>query len=140
MTKDDMPSFIQVDVSINGQAWKEVETFENHGPDDQVFTLDPTTGTVFFGDGERGRIPPAGSTIAATYRTGGGSAGNILSFTWAATDPHLHRSLSATIMTSPRSFRLALYQGTEQSWRWRFVAWLCDALKVRLLDSLISKK
>lgn len=140
MTKDDIPSFTKVDVSINGQAWKEVGTFENHGSNDQVFTLDPTTGTIFFGDGEHGLIPPAGSTITATYRTGGGSAGIILSFTWSAADPHFHKALSATIMTLPRSFRLILYQGTEQSWRWKFVAWLCDALKVRLLDSLLSKK
>jgi hypothetical protein len=140
MTKDDMSSLVQVDVSIDGQAWKEVETFENYGPADPVYTLDPTKGIISFGDGTRGCRPPTGSTITATYGTGAGSAGNIMSFTWTASDANLHLALSATIMKSPRSFRVSLYQGTEQSWRWRFVTWLCDAMKESLLDSLPRKK
>jgi hypothetical protein len=127
--EDDMLSVTQLALSINGKSWKQVDTLENHGPDDQVYTLDPTTGTVFFGDGEHGCIPPAGSSITATYRTAAGSADNILSFTWMATDPRLPRTLVSIIMTLPRSFRLSLYQGKEQSWRWRLVAWLCDALR-----------
>jgi len=140
MTKDDMSSLVQVNVSINGQVWKKVETFENYGPAERVYTLDPTEGTVSFGDGTRGCKPPTGSTITATYGTGAGSAGNITSFTWTAPDAHLHLALSATIMILPSSFRLRIYQGTEQSWRWRFVTWLCDAMKERSVDSLLRKK
>ncbi len=33
--------------------------------------------TVLFGDGQYGQIPPAGTSILATYRTGGGSIGNV---------------------------------------------------------------
>ncbi|HEV2708095.1 MAG TPA: putative baseplate assembly protein [Pyrinomonadaceae bacterium] len=33
--------------------------------------------TVIFGDGQYGRIPPAGARIVANYRVGGGAAGNV---------------------------------------------------------------
>lgn len=33
--------------------------------------------TVVFGDGQYGRIPPPGAQIVATYRVGGGTAGNV---------------------------------------------------------------
>jgi hypothetical protein len=140
MNNNTKPSFTYIDVSIDGEPWNEVETFEKHAPDDPVYALDPATGAVFFGDGKHGRKPPVGSRIAATYRTGGGSAGNILSFIWTVPDPQINRALSATITTLPDSFRLRIYQGNVQSWRWKFIAWLCDVLKVRLLDSAIGKR
>jgi hypothetical protein len=140
MNKNNEPSFTYINVSIDREPWNEVDTFEKHAPDDPVYVLDRTTGAVFFGDGKHGRKPPVGSRIAATYRTGGGSAGNILSFTWTVSDPDIRKALSANITTLPNSFRLSIYQGNVQSWRWKFVAWLCDALKVRLLDSPISKR
>jgi hypothetical protein len=140
MNKNNEPSFTYIDVSIDGEPWNEVETFENRAPEDPIYVLDRTAGTVSFGDGKHGRRPPAGSRIAATYRTGGGSAGNILSFTWTVTDPDIHQALSVTITTLPDSFRLGIYQGNVQSWRWKFIAWLCDTLKVSLLDSPFSKR
>lgn len=33
--------------------------------------------TIVFGDGQYGRIPPTGARILATYRVGGGTAGNV---------------------------------------------------------------
>jgi hypothetical protein len=140
MDKGNTPSFFQVNVSIDGEVWNKVDSFEKYAPEDPVFVLDSNTGAVLFGDGKHGRKPPAGSRIAATYRTGGGSVGNILSFTWTVADPHINRALSATITTLPDSFRLNIYQGNEQSWRWKFIAWLCDALKGRLLDSPIGRR
>ena len=125
-----MPSFSRINVSINGLAWEKVDTFEHHGPDDQVYTLDPATCTVSFGDGKRGRRPPPGSTIAVTYRTGGGSTGNNLSVTWEASDPHSHSASSAIVIALPDPFRISFYQGIGQSWRWRSIIWLCDVLKV----------
>lgn len=130
MKKDDMLSLMLVDMSVNGEMWKEVETFENHDSDDPVFTFDPATGTVVFGDGVHGRRPPTGSTISATYQSGAGSAGNIVAITCSATYTHLHSALLATITTSPHSFRLGICQGMEQSWRWRLVSWLCNGLRV----------
>ncbi len=42
------------------------------------YELDPASGIVRFGDGQRGAIPPAGTdNIKAVYRSGGGKAGNI---------------------------------------------------------------
>ena len=43
------------------------------GPDDHVFLVDVTTGTVVFGDGRHGRRPPDGAAITTTYRTGNGA-------------------------------------------------------------------
>jgi hypothetical protein len=132
MTNDNIRTFIQVNVSIDGEAWNEVATFENKASDEQVYILDRNSGTVLFGDGKHGRRPPAGSRIEATYRTGGGSVGNVLSFTWTMADPHIHKALSAAIITLPDSFRLRIYQVDARSWRWKFATWLCDVLKVNL--------
>lgn len=41
----------------------------------KVYTLDPESGAVGFGDGVRGTRPPAGATIVARYAYGGGRAG-----------------------------------------------------------------
>ena len=132
MIKDNNPLQLEVDILIDGEVWNEVDTFENRNPDEPVYVLDRTAGTVLFGDGKHGRKPPSGSRITATYRTGGGSTGNILSFTWTATDPHLHKVLSAAIITLPDSFRLRIYHVDARSWRWKFATWLCDVLKVNL--------
>ena len=46
--------------------------------DARAFELDPEAGTVRFGDGIRGRLPPAGARILAVeMRSGGGQAGNL---------------------------------------------------------------
>ena len=41
------------------------------------YALDPNTGTITFGDGSHGLIPPAGSDITVTYRYGGGARDNV---------------------------------------------------------------
>lgn len=41
------------------------------------YALDANAGTVTFGDGTHGLIPPAGSDITATYRYGGGARANV---------------------------------------------------------------
>lgn len=69
---------LRVDEESGGGAWTRVDDFYAAGPDAQVYTLDPATGTVTFGDGRRGRIPVAGAAIvAARYRVGGGDVGNV---------------------------------------------------------------
>ena len=58
--------------------WHEVEDFLDSGADDRHYRVDPTSGEVRFGDGQRGKIPPTGeNNVRATYRTGGGSDGNV---------------------------------------------------------------
>lgn len=140
MIKDKNPLQLEIDILIDGEAWNEVDTFENHTPNEPVYVLDRTAGTILFGDGKHGRKPPVGSRITATYRTGSGSTGNILSFSWAVTSPHYHKAFSASVTALPDSFRLRIYQVDARSWRWKFATWLCDVLKVNLLDSLINKK
>ncbi len=57
--------------------WHEVANFVCSGPADRHYTLDHLSGTVTFGDGRSGLIPPAGArNLTASYRTGGGPAGN----------------------------------------------------------------
>ncbi|GAA5193518.1 hypothetical protein GCM10023322_55720 [Rugosimonospora acidiphila] len=58
-------------------TWQPVSDFYDSGPADQHYTLDPLTGAVAFGDGTAGTLPPvAPSNVRASYRTGGGPAGN----------------------------------------------------------------
>jgi predicted phage baseplate assembly protein len=57
--------------------WTAVEDFYPAGPTDTVYVLDAIAGTVTFGDGDHGLIPPAGSLITASYRYGGGAGANV---------------------------------------------------------------
>lgn len=58
--------------------WTEVSNFLESTKDDRHYTVDRTAGTVTFGDGQRGTIPPADDgNVRATYKTGGGSDGNV---------------------------------------------------------------
>ncbi|MCP3956370.1 MAG: putative baseplate assembly protein [bacterium] len=58
--------------------WHEVTNFLRSTPRSRHYTLDHTTGVLTFGDGIRGLVPPRGSdNLRATYRTGGGEAGNV---------------------------------------------------------------
>lgn len=75
---------IEVERSADGSlnafwvAWTAVADFLNSGPDDRHYTIDRTAGTVTFGDGNRGRVPPRGTdSIEIRYRTGGGPDGNV---------------------------------------------------------------
>src|SRR5262245_35401153 len=61
-------------------AWSLQETlaFSRAGQKDYVIEIDEDDqATVVFGDGSFGAIPPAGAEIRATYRVGGGPAGNV---------------------------------------------------------------
>lgn len=58
--------------------WNRVDDFLQSGGIDRDYTLDRTAGKIRFGNGEEGRIPPAGfENVKATYRSGGGKAGNL---------------------------------------------------------------
>jgi len=43
----------------------------------EVFTVNPESGEIKFGDGMRGKRPPAGATLRASYDYGVGAAGNV---------------------------------------------------------------
>jgi len=57
--------------------WHAVPDFYGSGPRDRHYTIDPLSGTIRFGDGTSGLIPPIGqNNIRLTYRSGGGEQGN----------------------------------------------------------------
>ncbi|MCL9812058.1 putative baseplate assembly protein [Natranaeroarchaeum aerophilus] len=58
--------------------WDAVEDFLDSGPQDRHFVVDRTLGTIQFGGGDNGRIPPRGvDNVKVTYTTGGGNDGNV---------------------------------------------------------------
>jgi predicted phage baseplate assembly protein len=58
--------------------YRSVENFDAVGPDDRVYVLDPEAGTIYFGDGLRGRVPALDARIVAVrYRHGGGAASEV---------------------------------------------------------------
>jgi len=56
-----------IDVSVNGSKWSLVQDFTGYGQYAEVFTCNPTTGLVTFGDGVQGAIPPLDETILLDY-------------------------------------------------------------------------
>ena len=60
--------------------WTEIADFAYAGPNDNVYTtsIDESGYThIFLGNNQNGRTPIATAQVTATYRTGGGSRGNI---------------------------------------------------------------
>jgi hypothetical protein len=58
--------------------WKEQQKFFDSDANARDYVLDHASGRLFFGDGDLGKIPPAGAAIqASTLRSGGGLAGNL---------------------------------------------------------------
>jgi hypothetical protein len=68
-------------VRVNDILWNEALSLYGLGPNDPAYITrrsDDGTTTVIFGDGVTGARPPTGQqNIAATYRTGIGTAGNV---------------------------------------------------------------
>ena len=61
--------------------WEKVADFSSSDGRSRHYLLDRTSGKIRFGDGIRGMIPPLGmNNIKASYRTGGGEAGNLEAF------------------------------------------------------------
>jgi predicted phage baseplate assembly protein len=80
---------VEVDEGNGYQLWTEVPDFAAYGRTDMVYTIDLTTGTITFGNGEQGKIPKwlssDGSNLESndlpnigvtSYRSSGGAAGN----------------------------------------------------------------
>lgn len=88
-----------VAVVVNGQPWQVVDSLANAGPDAAVFTLDPSTGEITFGDGVRGRVPEPGSIIVR-YRTGSQEAEGSTTISVRTTWPPRHRYLGVSLRES----------------------------------------
>ncbi len=84
----------RVEVTVGGTSWQPIDDLMAAPPevprgnprrapgqgggqngDPRVYTLDRTSGTITFGDGLRGKRPPAGAVIQADYDYGGGEQG-----------------------------------------------------------------
>ena len=67
-------------LSVDGVPWQQVDTLLDSQATDQVFRVeieDDGEATVVFGDGTFGQSPAEDATVTATYRVGGGAAGNV---------------------------------------------------------------
>jgi predicted phage baseplate assembly protein len=74
---------LTVDEGQGFMTWQQVDDFYPYGATDRVFTLNLNSGSLAFGSGEHGAIPTANLTnpnaniVAQSYRSGGGSQGNV---------------------------------------------------------------
>ena len=61
------------------RRWHEVETLVGQPPDARVFVLDPTGGTLRFGNSVEGRAPPSGirNIVVRRYRVASGRGGAV---------------------------------------------------------------
>ena len=57
--------------------WRRDDDLSRHGPRDNVFALNTTTGEVTFGNGVNGRMPPAGSQVFVSYAVSDGDRGTV---------------------------------------------------------------
>ena len=70
------------DIPGDWVLWQRVDSFVGKDGDARIFRLDPADGTVAFGDGQQGKIPPAGADAirAFRYQQGGGKQGNVAAY------------------------------------------------------------
>jgi len=69
-----------VKVVVDGSPWEETNYFSDSHPRPE-FKIEYTSSygaTLIFGNNHTGLIPPKGSSIAITYRIGGGACGNVI--------------------------------------------------------------
>jgi predicted phage baseplate assembly protein len=81
----DQPSGIEVSRDQIGNVleawfkWLPVEDFSQSSPQDRHYRIDRLTGTIAFGDGRNGRVPPhlGRDNVKINYKIGGGAGGNL---------------------------------------------------------------
>ena len=74
--------------------WTARDDLDAAGPVDAAFGFDPAVGSIRFGDGVRGRVPPPGSAVMVSYAGTIGASGNVASArTWSLTDAALNHAL-----------------------------------------------
>ncbi len=57
----------KITIKVNNIGWTRVSSFAGFQPTSEIYTFNATTGTITFGDGLQGKIPPAGNSIKASY-------------------------------------------------------------------------
>ena len=97
-SKPVIPGSVRLKVTAHGKTseWTEIDDLLSAGPEvpvpdprlppgnpapaalpSEVFALDPESGQLRFGDGTRGKRPPRGAVMRASYDYGMGAAGNV---------------------------------------------------------------
>jgi alpha-N-arabinofuranosidase len=61
------PTAQDVDLRVGGESWQRVDSLDGSGPQAKQYALDELRGTVTFGDGVHGMIPPRGKDVVADY-------------------------------------------------------------------------
>jgi len=75
-----IPSSLRLEIEDIDSAWRlwqQTDDLLAANDNDEVFTLDPESGQIRFGDGIRGARPQPGRRIRASYEYGGGTRGNV---------------------------------------------------------------
>jgi hypothetical protein len=75
-----IPSSLRLEVEDIDSAWRlwqQTDDLLAANDNDEVFTLDPESGQIRFGDGIHGARPQPGRRIRARYEYGGGTRGNL---------------------------------------------------------------
>lgn len=71
-------SFTATLIDASGpQTYRRVAGFQNCGPEDAVYLLDPVEGVIRFGNGINGKMPPPGAALQITYPVCAGTRGNL---------------------------------------------------------------
>jgi hypothetical protein len=62
--------------------WRPVDDFYHSKPEDRHYAINRLTGTISFGDGKRGKVPPytGKDNVKVNYKIGGGARGNMAPF------------------------------------------------------------
>lgn len=77
-------------VMVNGVAWTPVASLSRAPAHAKVYTFDPTTGEVRFGDGVHGAIPALGARLTADYESGPHAGFVDFYRQMKAMNPHIH--------------------------------------------------
>lgn len=86
-----VPDSITLKVTLNGVTdgkWHIALAWDGVGPHDRTCILVPEAGTLVFGDGRIGRVPPARAEITVNYQMGGGVNGNVAAGTLVQLAPN----------------------------------------------------
>lgn len=71
---------LSTELTVNGESWSEITSKVSFSPDSKVYEVKTLTSgdtIVVFGDGSFGSLITTDATISITYRTGGGTSGNV---------------------------------------------------------------
>ena len=82
------------------KEWSAVESFVVSSAADLHYVLDAEDAEILFGDGQNGRVPPAGATIVAVASTTSGAAGNVPSGAIQTLDTGSHNTALLDVATA----------------------------------------